>query len=291
MASSQSAEVHITYSSHVNSTYRSVQRRKVAWAAHISLPPNIMSQVSKACCSIPPVKTDYQPKGSMEKVAGFDSYVVGPADSKNVLVCVYDIFGFWDTTKQCADLLSDSMKVKVVMPDFLRNKPWPIASFPPSNEEENKKFQEWFSTVASVPDAKKDVEVVAQELKKNGADKLGLYGFCWGGKITSLAGYEGTLYSGVAIVHPAMVNGEDSKGLTVPVAFFPSKDEPRDESDKYWENFQKSHPELVEKSMYHYYDNMFHGFGSARANLKDEANRVAAEDLYKRLANFFCGVF
>ena len=215
MASSQSAEVHITYSSHVNSAYRSVQRRKVAWAAHISLPPNIMSQVSKACCSIPPVKTDYQPKGSMEKVAGFDSYVVGPADSKNVLVCVYDIFGSWDTTTQCADLLSESMKIKVVMPDFLRNKPWPITSFPPSNEEEQKKFQEWFSTVASVPDAKKDVEAVAQELKKNGAEKLGLYGLCWGGKITSLAGYEGTLFSGVAIVHPAMVNGEDSKGLTV----------------------------------------------------------------------------
>jgi len=36
---------------------------------------------------------------------------------------------------------------------------------------------------------------------------------------------------------------------------------------------------------------MFQGFGAARANLKDEANRVAAEDLYNRLANFFCGVF
>lgn len=66
----------------------------------------------------------------MEKVAGFDSYVVGPADSKNVLVCVYDIFGFWDTTKQCADLLSESMKIKVVMPDLLCGKPWPLTSFP-----------------------------------------------------------------------------------------------------------------------------------------------------------------
>ena len=54
----------------------------------------------------------------MEKVAGFDAYVVGPADSKNVLVCVYDIFGFWDTTKQSADLLSEALHVKVIMPDL-----------------------------------------------------------------------------------------------------------------------------------------------------------------------------
>ena len=250
-----------------------------------------MSQMNKACCSIPPVKTDYQPKGRMEKCAGIDSYVIGPADSKTALVCVYDIFGFWDTTKQCADLLSEVMNTKVVMPDFLRGHPWPIDGFPPRNDEEGKKLGEWFGTIASVPDRSKDLESVAAELKKNGAEKLGLYGFCWGGKVASLAGKAGTPFSGVSIIHPAMIAPEESKELTVPMAFFPSKDEPRDECDKYWDTLKSSHPELVEKSVYHYYGDMFHGFASARANLKDKANYDAAVDIYQRLANFFCNVF
>lgn len=49
---------------------------------------------SKACCSIPPVLSDYEPKGSYKAYGGFDSvYVTGPDTSENALVCVYDIFG------------------------------------------------------------------------------------------------------------------------------------------------------------------------------------------------------
>lgn len=227
----------------------------------------------------------------MEKVAGIDSYVVGPADSKNVLVCVYDIFGFWDTTKQCADLLSETMKVKVVMPDFLRGQPWPIDGFPPRDKEEEKRFGEWFETVASVPGCLKELTEVARDLQSKGAENIGLYGFCWGGKVTSMSGNEGTPFKGVAIIHPAFVFPDDSKGLVVPAAFFPSKDEPREDADKYWENLKQTHPDLASKSMYHYYGDMHHGFAAARADLKDEKNLAAAKDVYQRLAEFFCGVF
>ena len=54
--------------------------------------------MSQSACVISPVKAEYQPKGISGKVAGLDAYVVGP-DSKHVLLSVYDIFGFWDTTK------------------------------------------------------------------------------------------------------------------------------------------------------------------------------------------------
>lgn len=266
-----------------------------------TLPPSKMSQ---SACVISPVKAEYQPKGISGKVAGLDAYVVGP-DSKHVLLSVYDIFGFWDTTKQSADLLSEALRVKVIMPDFFRGKPWPMNAFPPRDEEEQKVFDEWFATVASVSDRKKDLDAIAQELKSQGVEKIGVYGFSWGAKIASLAGYEGTPFTGVVIVYPAMmhgggekqvvpesimVSGEDSKYLGVPAAFFPSKDEPRDESDKYWSTLKQSRPELVEKSVYHYYD-IFHGFAAAPANFHDEANRAAATELYQRLANFFHTIF
>lgn len=67
---------------------------------------------NKACCTIPPVKSDYQPKGTFKSYAGFDRvcfiavynkgsnpyrvqvYVAGPEKpGKLALVCVFDIFG------------------------------------------------------------------------------------------------------------------------------------------------------------------------------------------------------
>lgn len=132
-----------------------------------------------------------------------------------------------------------------------------------------------------------------------------MYGFGWSADIASLAGYEGTPFSGMVIVYPAMmhaggekqvvpeyimISGAGSKYLGAPAASFSSKDEPHDESDKYWSTLRQSHPELVEKSVYHYYD-IFHGFAATPANFQDESNRAAATGLYQRLATFFHTVF
>jgi hypothetical protein len=49
---------------------------------------------NKACCTIPPVKSDYTPKGTYKAFGGYNKvYVTGPASSDTALVCVYDIFG------------------------------------------------------------------------------------------------------------------------------------------------------------------------------------------------------
>jgi hypothetical protein len=49
---------------------------------------------NKACCTIPPVHSDYSPKGSFKSYGDFDRvYVTGPASSENAIVCVFDIFG------------------------------------------------------------------------------------------------------------------------------------------------------------------------------------------------------
>jgi hypothetical protein len=49
---------------------------------------------NKACCSIPPVLSEYTPKGTFQPYADFKRvYVTGPQDSQNTIICVYDIFG------------------------------------------------------------------------------------------------------------------------------------------------------------------------------------------------------
>lgn len=49
---------------------------------------------NKACCSIPPIQSYYEPQGSYISYAGFDRvYVTGPNTSDTAIVAVYDIFG------------------------------------------------------------------------------------------------------------------------------------------------------------------------------------------------------
>lgn len=120
---------------------------------------------NKACCSIPPVQSEYKPKGSYQKVGSFEkAYVVSTfsplraillirhssqiGDSKtHALICIYDIFGFWPQTEQGADILSSTLSgTKVVMPDFLQGNPWPVDQFPPKTDEQKEKLQQFFGT-------------------------------------------------------------------------------------------------------------------------------------------------
>lgn len=50
-----------------------------------------------ACCTIPPVQSDYTPKGSFKPYGIFKKvYVTGPENGENKIVCIYDIFGYVD---------------------------------------------------------------------------------------------------------------------------------------------------------------------------------------------------
>jgi len=75
-----------------------------------------------ACCTLPPVRSDYKEKGFYKAYGGFDKvYVAGPEEpGKLVLVCVFDIFGFKPQTLQGADILAEELKAQVLMPDFLK---------------------------------------------------------------------------------------------------------------------------------------------------------------------------
>ncbi|EST07675.1 Dienelactone hydrolase [Kalmanozyma brasiliensis GHG001] len=243
------------------------------------------ANTNQACCTIPPVKSDYSPKGSMEKIGGLDTYVIGPKDAKKAIVVVYDIFGFHNATKQGADLLADSTKARVIMPDFFRGKPFPQTSYPPDTDEKKQEFQNFFGNAGDFKARKPELEAIADELKKDGASKVGLVGFCWGGKLSVLAGGEGTKFTSVAQVHPAMVDAKDAEGLTVPIANFPSKDEPKEDVDAFEAEVQKK--PFAKDSVYKHYPDSHHGWAAARADLSDKGNLENFQDVYQRLSDFF----
>ena len=245
-----------------------------------------MSSVNQACCTLKPVQVEYEPKGSYEDVGGLKTYLTGDKESKRVIVGMFDIFGFWPQTLQGADLLADATKTRVALPDFFRGQNWPLEAFPPRNEEEGKRLGEWFGTVGEFGPRLKDLTAVVDSLKGKGADKFGLYGTCWGAKAAVQACAKGTPFAGLVQLHPAMVAVDDAKNLAIPVAFYPSRDEPKNDVEAFW-NAVQANTEIASKSDFKHYTDMHHGWAAARADLKNKENYFAFQDVYTRVAEFF----
>lgn len=241
---------------------------------------------NSACCSIPPVQSSYTPLGSYKSLGGIEKvYVVGPEGTGKALLGVYDIFGFWPQTLQGADILSESLNVQVVLPDFFApHQPYDLSRFPPSTDADKAALQEFFGGAANPQRVLPLVKNVADALKAAGAKTVGIYGYCWGGKIATLSGATDD-FVGVAALHPAMMDGKDAEALKVPMALFPSKDEPVDVYEQVLKTI--SAKPFASKNSYKLYDTMHHGWAAARGNLEDADNKAQYEDVYKRLSGFF----
>ncbi|KAF7971838.1 hypothetical protein HWV62_19855 [Athelia sp. TMB] len=170
--------------------------------------------------------------------------------------------------------------------------PFPTSRHPPKDDSDKQALQAFFGPEGAAHPASNIGKLIklAEALKADGVKNVGAYGFCWGAKICISAGAEGTPLSSVAMVHPAqvMLSAEDAEKLTVPLAMYISKDESADEARQYNKiNAIIAKKPFASKSDSKNYENMFHGFGSARADLKNEDNKKEFEDVYGKLATFF----
>ncbi|KAH9945607.1 hypothetical protein B0H21DRAFT_694051 [Amylocystis lapponica] len=249
----------------------------------------VIHNSNEACCTIPPVKSDYAPKGSYKSYAGFTKvYVTGPAlPADTAIVTVFDIFGFKPQTQQGADILAEQLNAHVVMPDFFEpDDALPVEAFPPVTDADKARLQAFFGGPANPGPNLQKLLRVGHALKADGAKFVGAYGLCWGGKVSVLAGsVPETPFGGIAIVHPAMLSAADSEGLKVPLGIYPSKDEPIEEYEKIVEIVSKN--PYKAKNDYKFYKDTFHGFAGARADLDDPDNKKYFEDLYSTLVRFF----
>ncbi|KAJ3285516.1 hypothetical protein HK104_009453 [Borealophlyctis nickersoniae] len=247
---------------------------------------------NKACCSLPPVSSsDYTPQGTFEVIAGLNCYVVGPKDAEKVLVCVYDIFGYYPQVKQGADLLA-TQGYRVVIPDFFRGKPMsstafpayssPLKAFPSLKDEDKAELMSFITHTANFQTRAPDLLSIATALRSTGAAKLGAYGLCWGGKLVILSA---GAFDAIAQIHPARMDPKDAEGVNVPIASYISDDESREAQEGLREV-------MAGKAVggvcdFQWYEGMHHGFAGSRADLKDPNVYKNFQDVYNRLASFF----
>jgi dienelactone hydrolase len=222
----------------------------------------VVHNTNQACCNIPPVQSDYTPKGTFKSYGGFNRvYVTGSASSNNAIVCVFDIFGFFPQTQQGADIIASTLKTTVYMPDFFEpHPPFPVSKSPPTCDQDKADLQAFFGGTANPGVTMKKLTSFGQILKSSGVKKVGVYGFCWGGKVAVCSGGEGTPFDAISIVHPAMLSVDDAQKLTVPFAIYISNDEPIDEFNRIVETIsQRPFASMSDSKVY---QNMSIRFGS-----------------------------
>jgi len=249
-----------------------------------------MSSITPACCAEPaPASKDYVLKGTVQKYGTFDkAYVVGPTDTKRAIIYVYDIFGYHPQTQQGADILADRVNALVVMPDFAHGKPYDKERFtnPPPDVKPYEEVGRTFFDPIFFDERVNEVKEVAKQLKSEGKTFVGAIGLCWGGRVVITAGEsEAKELDAAATCHPARLNESDGEKLLVPVAIFPSKQDPADIAEKIVKE-TKAKP-FGGPSDFKPYPTMHHGWAGAHASLDKEDNLTEYKDVYGRLGAFF----
>ncbi|KAI1759512.1 alpha/beta-hydrolase [Hypoxylon sp. FL1150] len=246
---------------------------------------------SDACAKLPPVSSDYVPKGTYETIAGLNTYVIGPESPSKAIIDIYDIFGISPQALQGADRLSAALGALVIVPDFFAGARADPSWLPADTDEKKAAFAKFRAESADVPrNVAKLLEVrrAAGERWASAGDNWGVFGLCWGGKVGVLAcGKDnegpGRVFKAGGTAHPAALAGEDAEALTAAYICLASPGEPVEAVKQYAEILARPGKVGVVET----YKDMFHGWMGARANLGDEKNKSEYERGYSQVAEFF----
>jgi len=214
------------------------------------------------------------------------TYVTGSSSATTGILVIYDIFGYFPQTLQGADILATSDKdhsYQVFIPDWFHGQPADIAWYPPTDDEKKRKLGEFFQGIGApakaapkVPSVLKDIEAKYPNIKT-----WGVVGFCWGGKIVSMATSAPTNpFKAGAQCHPAMVDPSEAEKISIPMCMLASKDEPVEDVKKFEATLKG--PKHVE-----IFEDQIHGWMTARGDLEDEKVKKEYERGYKTLLEFF----
>ncbi|QKX58232.1 uncharacterized protein TRUGW13939_05353 [Talaromyces rugulosus] len=248
-----------------------------------------MSEHSKSCCEtpVPGTVAAYQEKGEWIEIDGRKTYISGSKTATRAVLYVFDIFGFSPQTLRGADILADRLSASspalVIVPDwfdgFVAQKAW----VPPVTPEQQEKLGGFIQNKASPGLVVPRVLELSKSLNKTfpTVEKLGIFGFCWGGKLASLACQDDKDSFVVAVqTSPARIDPEEAKKVSVPMALLLSGDEDVEVASQYAANLTKD--TLTER-----FEGQIHGFMSARGDLEDAKVKEAFERGYEVAGAFF----
>ncbi|KAM7200342.1 Alpha/Beta hydrolase fold [Naviculisporaceae sp. PSN 640] len=190
------------------------------------------------------------PIGETETLHGLTTYIVGNRTNPRGIIVMYsDVFGLaLPNNKLIADSYAKSGEWLVYMPDFFQGDPVPLKMADvliPVDATAQSKISKYGGLLATMPSyllwtgrhktAKTEKVCVdfLRELRKDTLSrglKIGMVGFCWGGKYAIRAGLEEhmievdgkkvSLVDAVVALHPShVVLPGDVEGLVVPVSY------------------------------------------------------------------------
>ncbi|KAL2842910.1 hypothetical protein BJY01DRAFT_199510 [Aspergillus pseudoustus] len=240
----------------------------------------------EACRTIPPVvSTGYTAKGQYEDIAGLNTYITGPQDSRIGLVCVYDVFGLAIQTLQGADRLASQLGAVVLVPDFFHGDAIKVEWLPPDTDEKKELMTRFLTEKAGLPENSEALKGVMATAKSrfSSVEKWAAYGLCWGGKLVVLNSGSHTPFTATGQVHPGRLETADAEKLIVPHIVLASKDEPADVVAEYSKIISTNKLGGSVET----YESMWHGWMGARANLDEALGYAEYTRGYNRLAEFF----
>ncbi|PWA03607.1 hypothetical protein BB558_000296 [Smittium angustum] len=224
------------------------------------------------CCSTPPFQTEYTPTGKTFKLKDdLDCYAVGDPNSKAAIIYLYDIFNLHPNAYQGCDILARS-GFRVIMPDIFRKDPTPVQSL--GNPE---KFMDFINRKATYEVLKDDFALIKNYIKNvEGFENVFLIGFCVGSKMAMILSAHDPFYKAGALIHPTLLEISDFEKAQFPVVLLPAKTD-RDFSEDFAVISAKPFGNLC----YHQrFDDMVHGFCSARGDWTDALNSKRANEAF-----------
>ena len=190
-----------------------------------------------------------QPKGAEEVIHGLNTYVIGNRTSPKGIIVIYsDIFGLpLPNNRLIADAYAESGEYLVYMPDFFKGDPVPLKVadllIPADKAKQSKfglytgmlagapSFLMWMSRHKEAPTNKVCMDFL-QALRRATprSRKIGMVGFCWGGKYAIRAGLASNmididgakvpLVDAVVALHPShLALPDDVETLVVPTSY------------------------------------------------------------------------
>ncbi|CAG8436251.1 1796_t:CDS:2 [Scutellospora calospora] len=240
--------------------------------------------LASSCGTIPPVQSNYSPKGEITNIAGIEVYCAVPdsfaeAQTKNAIIICYDIFGFHENVKQICDLLA-SQGFFVAMPDYFRGNPWKIDAGINRN-----KLIEWLNATAPPETVYQLTTQVVEHLRnEHKVQNFGYAGFCWGGMIASKQSKDPN-FDACILIHPGMLKLDDFKESQCPIAFLPSRDEP-DLENEFFKNPVLTSKPFGSKLIHRRFD-ASHGFAGAKGNFEDPVNAKYVNEVIDISVKFF----
>jgi len=238
-----------------------------------------------ACDSLPSVSLlpTYSVEGERTIVNGMETYESKDKTPTTLLIAVYDIYGFSPSTNiwQICDKMAET-GVRVALPDFFRGEPWKREHYPYPKDED---FFEFVRATSWEESVRADMIEVIAHYKRQGVTRFGIFGFCFGGRISAMA--TGEFFDDIQVAahfHPASVNISEAALIRSPTILLPGANDP--DMTQYCQLINDNNG--PGSCSYTHYRDVNHGYAGGRADWTNSIIRNRAQEAVTLARNFFC---